>query len=45
MGAECSMCGRKMLFEEGDVIYGEKWYHNICAKKGKIEQSMRNDLS
>jgi len=26
-----------MEFEEGDVIYGEKWYHNNCAKKIKIE--------
>ena len=26
----CSLCGKKMLLSEGDMIYGDKWYHNSC---------------
>jgi len=26
----CSMCKNEMQFLEGDVIYGDKWYHNSC---------------
>jgi len=26
----CSLCGQKMLLSEGDMIYGDKWYHNSC---------------
>lgn len=43
MVAECTICGKQMLFEEGDVIYGEKWYHNVCSKKVKIEQTLGNN--
>lgn len=28
----CTACGKEMQFVEGDVIYGEKWYHNECLK-------------
>ncbi|HKC78810.1 MAG TPA: hypothetical protein VKB83_01800, partial [Nitrosopumilaceae archaeon] len=26
----CSLCKKKMLLSEGDMIYGDKWYHNSC---------------
>jgi len=26
----CSSCKKRMLLSEGDVIYGDKWYHNSC---------------
>ena len=35
----CTACGKEMQFVEGDIIYGEKWYHNGCLKSqsgGKI---------
>lgn len=28
----CTACGKEMQFVEGDIIYGEKWYHNGCLK-------------
>lgn len=28
----CTNCGKEMQFVEGDIIYGEKWYHNGCLK-------------
>ena len=31
--AECVHCGKEMQFEEGDVIFGEKWYHKNCIKQ------------
>lgn len=35
--AECTFCGGKMQFIEGEIIFGEKWYHNNCAKQVKLE--------
>ncbi len=29
----CSACKGKMQVSEGDVIYGDKWYHNSCWKE------------
>jgi hypothetical protein len=26
----CDICNKKMQFVEGDVIFGEKWYHKDC---------------
>jgi hypothetical protein len=31
--AQCESCGKEMQFVEGDVIFGEKWYHRYCAKQ------------
>lgn len=28
----CSACKNEMQFEEGEVIYGERWYHSLCWK-------------
>ena len=28
----CSACKYDMQFIEGDIIYGDKWYHNSCWK-------------
>lgn len=32
----CSACKNEMQFTEGEVIYGERWYHSSCWKD--IEQ-------
>ncbi len=34
----CTNCGKEMEFVEGDIIYGENWYHVTCwrAKNGGI---------
>ena len=29
----CSSCKDEMQFSEGDVIYGDKWYHDSCWKE------------
>jgi hypothetical protein len=26
----CSYCNNKFELAEGDVIYGDKWFHNVC---------------
>ena len=26
----CMLCGKEMEFVEGDIIYGEDWYHGNC---------------
>ncbi len=28
----CSYCNKKMELVEGDVIYGDKWFHGFCWK-------------
>ena len=28
----CHICDKPMHFVEGDIIFGEKWYHNDCWK-------------
>ncbi|MGI0026833.1 MAG: hypothetical protein ACREAD_03215 [Nitrosopumilaceae archaeon] len=28
----CSYCNNKMELVEGDVIYGDKWFHGSCWK-------------
>ena len=28
----CTTCGKEMQFVEGDIICGDKWYHNECLK-------------
>lgn len=30
---KCDACKNEMHFAEGDVIYGDKWYHNSCWKE------------
>ncbi|MGI0088673.1 MAG: hypothetical protein ACREBI_12080 [Nitrosotalea sp.] len=27
---QCYSCKDEIEFSEGDVIYGDKWYHNAC---------------
>jgi hypothetical protein len=27
---KCHACKEEMEFTEGDIIYGDKWYHNSC---------------
>jgi len=27
---QCNACGQLLQFTEGDIIYGENWYHNNC---------------
>jgi hypothetical protein len=29
----CTFCNKDMKFEEGDVLFGEKWFHKDCAIK------------
>ena len=39
----CSLCKKKMLLSEGDMIYGDKWYHNSCwnlVEQGNTECSI-----
>jgi hypothetical protein len=28
----CSHCDKRMELVEGDVIYGDKWFHSFCWK-------------
>ena len=28
----CSACKNEMQFTEGEIIYGERWYHSSCWK-------------
>jgi hypothetical protein len=28
----CAACKEEVQFSEGDIIYGDKWYHNSCWK-------------
>ena len=37
--AVCGFCNSCMRFEEGDVIFGEKWFHKDCAPKFRQEMS------
>lgn len=30
---KCSACKYEMTFSEGDIIYGDKWYHSNCWKE------------
>ncbi len=27
---KCTLCNEEMQFVEGDIIYGDKWYHDSC---------------
>lgn len=29
---KCTACKDEMHFSEGDIIYGDKWYHSSCWK-------------
>lgn len=33
---QCRMCGEPLQFADGDIIFGEKWYHNNCWKQVKV---------
>ena len=35
----CSLCNKEIGLIEGDVIFGEKWYHQICwqSLNSKVE--------
>ena len=36
----CSFCNAEIGFAEGDVIFGDKWFHRDCVSKyrlGKIQ--------
>lgn len=39
---KCTACKDEVEFSEGDVIYGDKWYHNGCWKE---IQSMADVIS
>jgi len=26
----CASCGRMMTLGEGDMLFGEKWFHGLC---------------
>ncbi len=32
----CSFCCKEMQFVEGDIIFGEKWYHRDCKKHAVV---------
>ncbi|MDE1765327.1 MAG: hypothetical protein KGI27_03515 [Thaumarchaeota archaeon] len=34
----CSLCNTEMRFVEGDVIFGDKWFHKDCAPKYRLKQ-------
>ena len=42
ISAQCHVCGNQMQFTEGDVIFGEKWYHKNCAKQTMLITSAHN---
>lgn len=27
---QCSSCGRSMSLDEGDILFGERWFHGVC---------------
>ena len=27
---KCSSCGRMMNLGEGDILFGDKWFHGLC---------------
>ena len=31
----CHVCKDAMQFAEGDIIYGDKWYHNSCWRESE----------
>ena len=35
----CSYCDKKMQLGEGDVIYGDKWFHSFCWNRNKNKDS------
>ena len=35
----CSHCNKKMELSDGDVIYGDKWFHSFCWKTIKNTES------
>jgi hypothetical protein len=39
----CTNCGKEMDFVEGDIIYGENWYHATCWKT-KNEESLMFEI-
>lgn len=32
----CAYCCAEIRFEEGDVIFGEAWFHRDCAPKFRL---------
>ena len=32
----CSFCCKEMQLVEGDIIFGEKWYHKDCKKQAEL---------
>ena len=34
----CSHCSKEIELIEGDVIFGEKWYHHLCWQSIKLEE-------
>ncbi len=32
---KCHMCNNDVKLEPGQVIYGDKWFHNSCWKSNK----------
>ena len=34
--AKCALCGNEMEFVEGDVIFGEKWFHKNCVAQANL---------
>ena len=48
MTPSCTSCGKEMDLVEGDIIYGEDWYHgncwnatNILAGNARVSQTVR----
>ncbi len=29
----CALCNTEIVFVEGDVIFGDEWFHKDCASK------------
>ena len=32
----CSSCKQQMTITEGTVIFGDKWFHNMCWNKFEV---------
>ena len=45
ISAQCSFCGKEMQFAEGDVIFGDKWYHKNCTKQAGVNKSEHTFLN
>lgn len=44
VAAVCGFCNSGMRFEEGDVIFGERWFHRECAPKFRLRSLSEKKL-